>query len=123
MSKLIKSLKADIESKEIVTKVKEPKKKVSKQYEFKILEGTKYITLSEYEQKFLLKALEIYFPDLAVEIKFAKTYNISCEEDLDIFLKRLDIEMSKPDHFELYKNCTTDEYEFLRKLRLKYMTK
>lgn len=122
MNRMIKKLKADIETQKTIQKTKD--KTVSDvRHNFEVLPDSNLISLTKFQRLQLNKALEIYFPDLYVDIEFTHKYIIECETELDRFLEVLDEEMSKTSHFEIYKDCKTPEYDFLRQLRLRYMTK
>lgn len=122
-SKILKKLKEDMHTKEIIEKTSGKSTVSNKKHEFAILPDTCYISLTTFQQKQLLKSLEIYFPNLYVELVFTKRFNIETEEGLEKFLSVLDDEMSEQKHHDNYKDCYVDEYNFLRQLRLKHMTK
>ena len=111
-----------LKAKEVVTKITDRSSKLkSKNFEFELVDGL--ITLSDYQQSLLLKSLEIYFPKLYVKVKHLRIYDLRCEADVDRLLKELDLAMSDIKHFRLYNDINTLEYEFLRKIRLRHMTK
>ena len=122
MNFMVKKLKADIQTQELIKKSTQKPKQLER-HTFDILPDSNLITLNQFQRAQLLKSLEMYFPDLYVAIEFTKVYNIECETELNKFLKVLDDEMSEDKHFSIYKDCKTPEYDFLRQLRLRYMTK
>lgn len=122
MANIVRKLKADIITETLQTSSRE-KQYQKVHHEFKVLPGSRYISLDEFQQCTLLKALEMYFPQLYVGIKFTYTYDIVAEPQLDEFLKVLDAHMSTDSHYKIYGNCMEPHYDFLRQLRLKHMTK
>lgn len=123
-SNLVKKLKSDMQAKEVITKLSKKDEQVQlPKHTFEIIPSTHFIKLNEFQRKLLLKALDLYFPDLHVRIVYTKEYDIMSEEGLERFLSILDGEMSDPNHYEIYKDYKAEEYDFLRQLRLKYMTK
>lgn len=88
---------------------------------FKVSNGL--ITLTDTQKAMLMRALEVYFPDMYVNVKYTKPYAVECEEVLAELLDTLDERMSDTEHFELYKDTVTEEYNFLVNLRLQHMVK
>lgn len=122
MNRMVKKLKADIQTQKTIKKTRD--KTVSNtKHMFTIIPTSNLISLTNFQRVQLIKALEIYFPDLYVDIEFTRKYVIECETELERFLSVLDTEMSMESHYEIYKDCKTPEYDFLRQLRLRYMTK
>lgn len=122
MNRIVKKLKSDIEIQKTVSKTND--KTVSNiKHHFEIIPNSNLISLTKFQRVNLIKALEVYFPDLYVEIEFLQNYNIDCETEVERFLEVLDREMSKDSHYNIYKDCKTPEYDFLRQLRLRFITK
>lgn len=122
MSTITKKLKADIEMQKTIQKTRD--KTVSNvRHTFIINPESNLISLTPFQRLQLVKALETYFPNLYVDVEFTRKYVIECETELERLLKVLDDEMSQTTHFNIYKDCKTPEYDFLRQLRLRYMTK
>lgn len=122
MANIVKKLKADI-IKDTLKTGGDTKSGTRSIHEFVILEPSKHITLNDFQRKILLKALEIYFPQLYVGVAFTYRYDIIAEEPLEDFLHVLDEYMSSESHYVIYGECKEYHYDFLRQLRLKFMTK
>lgn len=119
MNKKVYELRAD---KILSTLTEKGTKKTRRtKQEFQVSEGL--ITLTSTQKAMLVRSLEIYFPDLYIDVKYKRPYIIECESTLDDLLTVLDERMSKDEHFELYKNTTTEEYNFLTSIRLQHMVK
>ena len=117
-------LRDDIVKRAQVSKItKNESKHKAQPVNFTLLQGTNYVTLTKYQQSQLLNALKLYFPELYTEVATLHNYELECESDLDRFLAVLDKEMSADKHYNLYKDCYTAEYDFLRKLRMFYLVK